>query len=166
MKKRFIVLLVVIAFLGFTYVKSPWYHSPAPVAYDPHATAFEKIHTKEVADPFAELRDREVEDTFTELDRNKDGKVEGAELPSALNVRLLEADKDGDRLLSVEEVEILTGPWTRATYEKFVKLDANSDGVLTDKEIEAAKVQNWQSEDWNGDGAIAIAEFNRLAEGG
>ena len=115
-------------------------------------------------DHFAKLRDSEVKDTFAELDRNKDGKVEGAELPTALNARLLEADKDGDHLLTVEEMETLTGPWTLATYERFVKLDANSDGVLKDAEIEAAKIENWQREDWNGDGAVAIAEFNRLVK--
>lgn len=160
MRGRWIVLIVLLAAAGFFWMRRG--SSGTPVATSAPVAG----HELSVADPFAELRDREVEDTFAELDRNKNGKVEGAELPTALNARLLEADKDGDHLLSVEEVEILTGPWTRATYEKFAKLDANSDGVLTDKEIDAAKVQNWQSEDWNGDGAIAIAEFNRLAEGG
>ncbi len=165
MKSRWIVLIALIAAaVGFFWMRrgSIGRSSGTPHAIGKHAAAPEIS----AADRFAKLRDSEVKGTFAELDRNKDGKVDAAELPSALNARLLEADKDGDRALSVEEVEVLTGPWRLATYERFLKLDANGDGVLKDQEIEAAKVKNWQSEDWNGDGAVAIAEFNRLVEGG
>jgi Ca2+-binding EF-hand superfamily protein len=72
------------------------------------------------------------------FDTDKDGAVSPEELRNGLLVELKAQDADGDNALSIEEFEVLHSARIRnQMVDKFQKLDANGDGLVTEAEMAA-----------------------------
>jgi len=62
----------------------------------------------------------------------------------AMSNSAVEVDTNGDRVLSLEEVQAV---WPSVTTEDFEKMDANADGSLDDTEIKTAEEAGMMSTD-------------------
>jgi Ca2+-binding EF-hand superfamily protein len=123
---------------------------------------------------------------FDKLDANKDGVVTSDEVPDdkqAIFERLIRVgDANGDKKLSKDELVAglkRAAPQAEAAPERglgglpniapkaiFARLDADSNGKIEKDEIPERMKENLARVDTNSDGAIDLAEFEKVAYGG
>lgn len=98
----------------------------------------------------------EAPDVFRALDRDGDGFITVAELQAARRLAFRELDRDKNGALDLQEFTLSGRP---DAPERFLALDANSDGKVTEAEYLALARPTVQRADRNGDGKVSRAEF-------
>lgn len=108
------------------------------------------------------------------FDTNKDGQLQAAELPERMQEHIGDIDKNGDAVVSKDE---LTAHFTamraehRAKFEarakeRFEKKDANHDGMLEQSEVDAEHWTKLSVADANGDQKLTPDELKAAFEAG
>jgi Ca2+-binding EF-hand superfamily protein len=116
--------------------------------HDGHLTARE----------LARYRTRQVQRLFELLDANHDGKLEVAELPAQLRVRLATVDRDGDGVITRHELAVAHN----ARWRDGLRLaDRNGDGAFTRDEVGPVRWLRIRAADTDHDGQVTSDELAR-----
>lgn len=108
------------------------------------------------------------------FDANKDGQLQAAELPERMQERIGDIDKNGDAVVSKDELtahfEAMRSEH-RAKFEarakeRFEKKDANHDGMLEQSEVDAEHWAKLSVADGNGDNKLTQEELKAAFEAG
>ena len=104
------------------------------------------------------------DESFTRYDRNRDGKVEYAELAVAKKTGEFDKmDRNRDKMLSSQEFATVPiekkGDWDFFVTPAFAKLDTDSNGAVTLKEFGTAVKGLIQHVDASGDNAVTTEEY-------
>jgi Ca2+-binding EF-hand superfamily protein len=135
---------------------APSHAKSSPTAASPPSEASDTLYTRLVATADAdndgevsnvELEslvhryvERQVQQRFQRLDRNRDGRVTHAEVPSMLAERFMRFDADGDGSFTVAELGlVLHQQATERCRVVFARLDMDGDGALTASDRESAR---------------------------
>ena len=156
MKKLHILTLAIAAALVSTLALA---QTAAPRTHAKPDANGDGVITKEEAAKFPRLAER-----FAQLDKNKDGKLAGDEMPrrgqrgpGGHPFAELDKDKDG----RVSKAEAAADP---KFAERFAKMDANQDGFVDKADRELAGKQHrddwFESADSNNDGSLSKAEYD------
>lgn len=108
---------------------------------------------------------------FQRMDRNKDGKISGDEMPDRMREGLARVDENGDGAVDREEFEKIaqrmrlaaTNPRYAQFQRTFMELDKNKDRKLTLDEVPGDRKERFskmlEKLDDDGDGAIELPQF-------
>jgi Ca2+-binding EF-hand superfamily protein len=99
---------------------------------------------------------RAVERLFTILDTNENGSLTSDEIPASLMEALAPIDANMDGELTLEEIQ---DSRPNRTLRGFAFLDDNSDGFLTEDEVNADIWARLSPADASGDGAVSEEEL-------
>jgi hypothetical protein len=101
---------------------------------------------------------------FAQLDADRSGSVLAAEHASSAAAMFATMDTNGDRRVTVEEMDAARGPLDSDTRissaDKIEVLDADHDGVLTAEEHVAGSKMMFEQMDTNKDGQLTLAEVD------
>ena len=101
---------------------------------------------------------------FTQLDADRSGTVLAAEHASSAAAMFATMDTNGDRRVTVEEMDAARGPLASDTRissaDKIEVLDADHDGVLTAEEHASGSKMMFEQMDTNKDGQLTLAEVD------
>jgi hypothetical protein len=101
---------------------------------------------------------------FAQLDADRSGAVLAAEHASSAAGMFATMDTNGDRRVTVEEMDAARGPLNADTRissaDKIEVLDADHDGVLTAEEHAAGSKMMFEQMDTNKDGQLTLAEVD------
>ncbi len=167
MKKLQILSLAVAAALASTFALA---QTAAPAAHAKPDANGDGVITKAEAAKFPRLAEK-----FDQLDKNKDGKLAGDELPMRRagmrghdmrghggGMRGLDADKDGR--ISRAEMQAGEAKWA----ERFDRMDVNKDGYLdrADRQarVAARRAECFAKADTDKNGQLSRAEFDKMGE--
>jgi len=106
---------------------------------------------------------------FDRLDKNKDGNLSKSEVPPKMQERFAELDKNGNELLSKEELMAGRGKGPRGNRERtpegFLKrFDADNSGTLTKSELPEKMATHFDRIDADGNGSVDTAEIKAMME--
>jgi Ca2+-binding EF-hand superfamily protein len=93
---------------------------------------------------------------FEKLDANGDGAITLEEMRAHAQERRKAADLNGDGQVSPEEIELLH---QERAAERFARIDANGDGVLSRDEVPDRYGHRFEKLDTNGDGVVSQSEM-------
>jgi len=108
------------------------------------------------------------------FDTNKDGQLQAAELPERMQQRIGDIDKNGDAVVTKDEL-VAHFETMRAEHraqfearakERFEKKDANHDGMLEQSEVDAEHWAHLSVADTNGDQKLTPEELKAAFESG
>lgn len=162
MKKLHILSLAVAAALASTLAIA---QTTAPRAHAKPDANGDGVITQAEAAKFPKLGER-----FAQLDRNKDGKLSGDELPMHRKgarghdggMRKLDTDHDG----RISRAEMQAGQATWA--ERFDRMDVNKDGYLDRADLQARmaarRAECFAKADTDKNGQLSRAEFDRMGQ--
>lgn len=167
MKKLHILSLAVAAALASTLAVA---QTAAPRAHEKLDANGDGVVTKAEAAKFPKLTER-----FDQLDRNKDGKLAGDELPMRRagmrghgmrghggGMRGLDTDHDGR--ISRAEMQAGEAKWA----ERFDRMDVNKDGYLDRADMQARmaarRAECFAKADADKNGQLSRAEFDGMGE--
>ena len=151
-----LAMLLATSATGLVFAAAPTSTSPAPQRLDANNDG---VVDRQEAAARPHLAQR-----FDELDKNKDGKLAGDEMPrrgqrgpGGHPFAELDKDKDG----RVSKAEAAADP---KFAERFAKMDANQDGFVDKADRELAGKQHrddwFESADSNNDGSLSKAEYD------
>jgi hypothetical protein len=108
------------------------------------------------------------------FDANKDGQLQAAELPERMQEHIGDIDKNGDAVVSKDELSAHFDAMRaehRAKFEarakeRFEKKDANHDGLLEQSEVDAEHWSKLSVADANGDQKLSPEELKAAFESG
>jgi Ca2+-binding EF-hand superfamily protein len=96
-------------------------------------------------------------DDFGGLDRDKNGKLEKAEIEKAAPEVFKKADRSGDGTLDRDEFKAAGGSSAR-----FDQIDADKNGRIDPDEFRQAAIERFKQVDTNRDGRIDTQEWSKL----
>lgn len=104
-----------------------------------------------------------VDGMFEQVDANKDGFIDAAEIEAARAARFGAMDTNGDGVISLEEMQAAAAARAEQRAERrFAKLDANGDGTVDPEEMNAKRDRRGgnmlEKMDKDGDGRISKDE--------
>lgn len=100
-----------------------------------------------------------AEKAFQRMDANKDGKLTPDEMKPIADKRLVVADTNGDKAVTIAEFDaLLAKRLERRRARMFQLLDADKDGKITEAELNAVVDNMMASADTDKDGAVTMAE--------
>ncbi|HVY32768.1 MAG TPA: hypothetical protein VHB79_39805 [Polyangiaceae bacterium] len=108
------------------------------------------------------------------FDANKDGQLQAAELPERMQERIGDIDKNGDAVVTKDELvahfETMRtehrAQFEARAKERFEKKDANHDGMLEQSEVDAQHWAHLSVADTNGDQKLTPEELKAAFESG
>ena len=108
------------------------------------------------------------------FDTNKDGQLQAAELPERMQQHIGEIDKNGDAVVSKDELTAHfdamraehRAKFEERAKERFDKKDTNHDGMLEQSEVDAEHWARLSVADANGDQKLTLAELKAAFESG
>jgi Ca2+-binding EF-hand superfamily protein len=104
------------------------------------------------------------ERVFEVLDADDDGFVDRAELRQARGQRFGRMDRDGDGVVSAEEIEALRARARRLIEARLNAADADDDGAITRAEFDALEYRLIAKGDRDGDGRVSADEFRAFVQ--
>lgn len=108
------------------------------------------------------------------FDANKDGQLQAAELPERMQEHIGDIDKNGDAIVSKDELSAHfeamrtehRAKFEARAKERFEKKDANHDGMLEQSEVDAEHWARLSVADANGDQKLTQDELKAAFEAG
>lgn len=101
---------------------------------------------------------RSPRDPITRFDANDDCALSAGEVPDGVWERLVQADADGDGLVTAEELAATRAEHTAQS--PLARFDGDSDGILTIDEVPSAIWERIVRADVNGDGVLTAGELS------
>lgn len=100
------------------------------------------------------------QDRLAQVDTNKDGQVQVAEIQAQAAQRAARIDADADGKITIDEVKAHREKLREEREQaRFERMDANGDGSVSTEEFAIAQSSHAAKLDINGDGVIAKEEF-------
>lgn len=104
---------------------------------------------------------------FEQIDADGDGQISRAEMEGLRSRHLMEADANGDAVLSLEELQAQGSERAERRATRIMdRFDANEDGVLSEMELQGGKrmSRHFDRADQDSDGYISKAEFDEARD--
>jgi Ca2+-binding EF-hand superfamily protein len=109
---------------------------------------------------------RSPEKLIERFDTNKNGMLEAAELPERMQEHLGDIDKNGDGIVTKDELSAhFKARFAEHAKKKFERKDLNKDGMLDQAEL-GEKWSKWSVADQNGDNKLTPEELRAAFEAG
>ena len=106
------------------------------------------------------------EKSLQRLDTNKDGRINRNEIMPRMAKRFTSVDANGDKVVTVAEIDALLQKRLEARRTKMLELmDANKDGSITEVEFNRVADSLFDKADLDHDGGVDLAELKSFKRG-